>query len=124
MIERFELTVPIRQGICRARLILLVEAQTVGSHPESPRNHSPRRGVYAIRGARNAKDPGGLLYRTGIKKRRKFENANAPAGVGHLVETSPGEQVMPTESAATDSCSPAAAAVGEDVAASANDQGE
>lgn len=100
----------------------MVEARNVGSHPESPRNHSPRRGVYAIRGAGNAECRGGLLYRTGIKKRCKFEKANAPAGVGHFVETSPGEQVMPTESSATDGGSPAATAVGENVAASANDQ--
>lgn len=82
-------------------LVFLVEPQAIGSHPESPSDHSPRRGIYAIRGMGNAKGRGGLLYRTGIKKRRKFENADAPAGVGHFVETNPGEQVMPTESAAT-----------------------
>jgi hypothetical protein len=124
VIERLGLTASNRQGIGRTSLlVLLVEPQTVGSHPERPGNHSPRRGVYAIRGAGNAECRGGLLYRTGIQKQRKFESANATAGVGHFVETSPGEQVMPTESAATDGGPPAVTAIGKNMAASANDQG-
>ena len=113
VIEQLRLTLSIR----------LVEPEHMCSHPESPGNHSPGRSVYAIRGARNTNRDGGLLYRTGIKKRRKVENANTPACVGHFVETSPGEQVMTAESAATDGGSPAARAVREDVAAGTNNQG-
>ena len=82
VIERLGLTLPIR----------LVEPQAIGSHPESPSDHSPGRSIYAIRGAGNTYRSGGLLYRPGIQKQRKVENANAAAGAGHVVEPSPGEQ--------------------------------
>jgi hypothetical protein len=69
VIKRFGLTAPIRCGIRRrSLLVLMVKLQTVGSHPESQRDHSPRRAVYAIRGAGSAECRGGLLYRMGIKK--------------------------------------------------------
>jgi hypothetical protein len=123
VIEQLRLTLPIRRAICSTlTLVFLVEPQAIGSHPESPSDHSPRRGIYAIRGTGNAECPSGLRYRPVIEEQRKVEKANATAGMGHLVETGPGEQVMPTESPATDGGSPATTAVGEDVAASANDQ--
>jgi hypothetical protein len=52
----------------RSLRVLMVKLQTIGSHPESQRDHSPRRAVYAIRGAGSAECRGGLLYRMGIKK--------------------------------------------------------
>jgi len=51
------------------------------------------------------------------------KEANTPAGTGHIVETSAGEQVVATIRAATEGGSQAATAVGENVAASANDEG-
>jgi hypothetical protein len=116
---------PIRRTICStSTLVFLVEPQAIGSHPESPSDHSPRRGIDAIRGTGNAERPGGLRYRPVIEEQRKVENANATAGMCHFVETSPGEQMMTAKGATTNGRSLATAAAGQDMAANANDHGE